>query len=183
MSILQWVSTGNESDVDAGEVLHSMALDPDIDVILVYLEGVRDGARLRAALEAARLQRKPVVAIKVGRTAAGRDAAASHTASLTGEDRVFDAICRNFGVHRADSVEELLDVAYAALHAIRHCRMPRNPSTVILSPSGGFAVHMTDQAEQLGPELPPPPPAVRQAILDMVPYASAANPVDITGRC
>lgn len=182
MSILQWVSTGNESDVDAAEVLHAMALDADIDVILLYLEGVRNGPRLLQALETARANRKPVVAIKVGRTAAGQAAAASHTASLTGEDRVFDAVCQSFGVHRADSVEELLDVAYAALHALRHRRMPAGPSTVILSPSGGFAVHMTDQAEQHNLQLPEPPAEVQRAILDMVPYASARNPVDITGQ-
>lgn len=182
LSILQWVSTGNEADVDAAEVLHAMALDPEIDVILLYLEGVRNGRRLQEALETARASRKPVVAIKVGRSMAGRKAAASHTASLTGEDRVFDAVCRSFGVHRADSIEELLDVAYAALHAIRHRRMPAGPSTVVLSPSGGFAVHMTDQAVQHGLELPEPPPSVKRAILDMIPYASASNPVDITGQ-
>lgn len=182
MSIVQWASTGNECDVDAAEVLHAMALDEDIDVILLYLEGVRDGRRMVEALETARARRKPVVAIKVGRTQAGQAAAASHTASLTGEDRVFDAVCRHFGVHRADSIEELLDVAYAAQHAIQHDRLPRGPSTAILSPSGGFAVHMTDQLIRHGLQLPSPPPAVQDAILKMMPHASVANPVDVTGQ-
>lgn len=182
MSIVQWASTGNECDVDAAEVLHAMALDEDIDVILLYLEGIRHGRRMIEALETARARRKPVVAIKVGRTPAGQAAAASHTASLTGEDRVFDAVCRHFGVHRADSIEELLDVAYAAQHAIQHERMPRGPSTTILSPSGGFAVHMTDQLIRHGLQLPSPPPAVQQALLQMMPNASVDNPVDVTGQ-
>lgn len=182
LSILQWVSTGNEADLDAAEVLQAMAMDPDIDVILLYLEGVRDGERLRQALETARVRRKPVVAIKVGRTGAGQVAAASHTASLTGEDRVFDALCRHYGVHRADSLEELLDVAYAALQATRHGRMPANATTAILSGSGGFAVHMTDQAVQSGLQLPQPPVDVQRCILEMFPHASPRNPVDLTGQ-
>lgn len=181
MSILQWASTGNEADVDAAEVMHAMALDADIDVILAYLEGVRDHAALREALEAARLRGKPVVTIKVGRTVAGQVAAASHTASLAGEDKAFNALCAHYGVHRADSIEELLDVAYAALHGIAHGRIPRGPSTVILTPSGGFAVHMTDQAIRLGLELTPTPAPTREAITAMAPQAATANPVDVTG--
>ena len=182
LSILQWVSTGNEADVDVAEVLHAMAHDDEIDVILMYLEGVRDGKRLREALEAARAARKPVAAIKVGRTSAGQVAAESHTASLAGEDGAFDALCRHFGVHRADSIEELLDVSYVALHAIRHGRLPQGNKTVVLSPSGGFAVHMTDQAMQLGLAMPPTPESVRRSVLEAVPYASPANPVDMTGQ-
>lgn len=182
MSVVQWVSTGNEADVDVADVLHAMTADDDIDVILMYLEGVRDGARLREALEAARAARKPVITIKVGRTAAGQAAAASHTAALTGEDRAFDALCRHYGVHRADSIDELLDVAYAALHGIAHRRFPRGPATAILSPSGGFAVHMTDQAIAQGLTLPPTPEATHAALLGLVPNASVANPVDVTGQ-
>lgn len=182
MSVLQWVSTGNECDVDVAEVMHAMALDPDIDVILLYLEGIRNGPRMLKALEAARSRRKPIVAIKVGRTQAGQAAAASHTATMTGEDRVFDAVCQHYGIHRADSTEELLDVAYGALHAIRHDRMPRGKSTAILSPSGGFAVHMTDQLVRHGLTLPKPAESIQSQILEIMPHASAANPVDVTGQ-
>jgi acyl-CoA synthetase (NDP forming) len=182
MSIVQWVSTGNECDIDAAEVLHAMAQDPDIDVVLMYLEGIRQGKRLHEALEVARRGRKVVAAIKVGRTVAGQAAAASHTASMTGEDKVFDAICRHYGVHRADSIEELLDVAYVALLARQHNRMPAGPATVILSPSGGFAVHMTDQLVRQGLELPPLPAPVQARISERMPNASVSNPVDLTGQ-
>ena len=182
MSIVQWVSVGNECDVDVAEVLHAMAHDADIDVVLMYLEGIRHGARLHEALEACRRQGKVLATIKVGRTAAGRAAAVSHTASLTGEDRVFDAVCRHYGMHRADSIEALLDVAYAAVQARRHDRLPRGPATVVLSPSGGFAVHMTDQLVTQGLVLPPPPDEVQAEIRRRMPNASASNPVDVTGQ-
>lgn len=182
MGVVQWVSTGNEADVDAAEVLAHMAQDADIDVILLYLEGVRNAQRLRDALELARINKKPVVAIKVGRTAAGEAAVASHTASLAGEDRAFDALCKHFGVHRADSIDELLDVAYAALHGISHQRLPAGARTAILSPSGGFAVHMTDQAVNLGLQLEPTPAAMRTALSALAPNGSAVNPVDLTGQ-
>ncbi|GMV01163.1 MAG: acetate--CoA ligase family protein [Burkholderiaceae bacterium] len=178
LSIVQWVSTGNECDVDAAELIDAMALDPGIDVILCYLEGARDGLRLVTALENARLRRKPVIAIKVGRTGAGSAAAASHTAALAGEDRIFDEVFRRHGVYRADSVEEMLDVAYAATRG----RLPAGDSVVILSPSGGFAVHMTDQAIQAGLRLPRVPDAIQDQLRAMIPFSSPANPVDITGQ-
>lgn len=182
LSIVQWVSVGNECDVDTAEVLHSMALDSDIDVILLYLEGVKDGRKLLTALEAARCANKVVATIKVGRTLKGREAAASHTAALTGEDEVFDEVCRAFGVHRADSIEELLDVAYAAQIAKDHNRLPADDTAVILTPSGGFGVHMTDQSVLQGLSLPAPDPHAQQQLTALFPSAILHNPVDLTGQ-
>lgn len=178
LPIVQWVSCGNECDITCGELVAAMACDPGIDVILAYLEGVHDGAQLLQALELARSRGKAVVVIKVGRTPDGSRAAASHTAALAGEDAVFAEVFRAFGVHRADSVEEMLDVAYAATRG----RTPRGPRLVLLSPSGGFAVQMTDQAIQAGLELPAVPEAIQARIRALVPQAVAANPVDLTGQ-
>src|SRR3546814_14007129 len=83
--------------------------------IIAYIEGIRDRESLLEGLDAARRARKPVLMLKVGRTSAGAQAAASHTASLAGEDRVYDSVFRSHGVYRAQSTEELLDVAAAAL--------------------------------------------------------------------
>src|SRR3546814_11863942 len=80
-----------------------------------YIEGIRDRESLLEGLDAARRARKPVLMRKVGRTSAGAQAAASHTASLAGEDRVYDSVFRSHGAYRAQSKEELLDVAPAAL--------------------------------------------------------------------
>ena len=107
------VATGNEADVDVAECVDWLADDPDTGVIMIYLEGCRDGARLRAALARAAANRKPVVAMKVGVSEQGVAAVASHTGSLVGSDAVFDAVFREYNVHRARSIDELVDVAYA----------------------------------------------------------------------
>lgn len=178
LPIVQWVSCGNECDIGAAELIEAMAHDNDIGVVLCYFEGVRDGRALLAAFAQARRRGKVVVVIKAGRTEAGSRAAASHTASLAGEDRVYDEVFRSLGIHRADSVEEMLDVAYAATNG----RRPAGGRLVLLSPSGGFAVQMTDHAMQSGLTLPPVAPAKQQRIRDLMPNASPVNPVDLTGQ-
>ncbi|MBV9756912.1 MAG: CoA-binding protein, partial [Alphaproteobacteria bacterium] len=108
------VTTGNEADVTIGDVIGWLAEDPDTDVIAAYAEGIRDADRFLTALAAARAARKPVVMMKVGRSALGSAAARSHTASIAGDDDVFDAVLSEFAVVRARTTEELLDIAYAA---------------------------------------------------------------------
>src|SRR3546814_14769912 len=93
--------------------------------IIAYIEGIRDRESLLEGLDAARRARKPVLMLKVGRTSAGAQAAASHTASLAGEDRVYDSVFRSHGVYRAQSTEELLDVAAAALAPPNLLKGPR----------------------------------------------------------
>lgn len=176
--LVQWVSCGNECDIGAAELLQAMAHDPGIDVLLAYFEGVRDGPALLAALREARRRGKVVIVVKAGRTEAGGRAAATHTATLAGEDRVYDEVFRSLGVHRADSVEEMLDVACVAVRG----RRPRGRRLVLLSPSGGFAVQMTDHAVQHGLELPIVAPALQERIRALVPNAMPANPVDLTGQ-
>src|SRR3546814_20548734 len=82
--------------------------------IIAYIEGIRDRESLLEGLDAARRARKPVLMLKVGRTSAGAQAAASHTASLAGEDRVYDSVFRSHGVYRAQSTDDLLNGAAAA---------------------------------------------------------------------
>src|SRR5574343_1330523 len=99
-----WATTGNEADVQVADGLAWLAQDPGTDVIMIYIEGCRDGARLRAALALARDKGKTVVAVKVGTTALGAEAAASHTASLAGDDAVYDAVFRQYSVLRAYTI-------------------------------------------------------------------------------
>lgn len=134
LSLGQWVATGNECDVEIGEVLEYFADDPEIDVLMGYVEGIRSAKTFVRALEAARRQRKPVVMLKVGSSVTGSQAAASHTAALAGSDKIYDAVFKEFGVYRARSPEEFLDVAYAASHGA----YPRNRSVAVLTTSGGM---------------------------------------------
>jgi acyl-CoA synthetase (NDP forming) len=172
------VATGNEADVDVAECVDWLADDPDTGVIMIYLEGCRDGARLRAALARAAANRKPVVAMKVGVSEQGVAAVASHTGSLVGSDAVFDAVFREYNVHRARSIDELVDVAYACSGAV----FPKTPRVGVVTISGGVGIQMADAAAELDLELPRMPDAAQQKILAMVPFAGPANPVDATAQ-
>jgi acyl-CoA synthetase (NDP forming) len=177
LGLSHFVATGNEADVDVGEAMAWMALQDDVEIILGYLEGVRDADNLLYALDLARQARKPVVMMKVGRTPEGRVAAASHTASLTGEDAVYDAIFREYGVYRARTTDELLDVAYALSGGKR----PQGPRTAVISISGGVGVQMADFLSDARLELGTVPEHTQRRLRDIVPYCSPANPIDMTG--
>ena len=172
------ITTGNEVDVDAADGIAFLAEDPGTDVILTYLEGFRDGPKLLAALELARKNRKPVVAMKLGRTQAGAQAGASHTGSLAGADEVYDAVFRQYGVWRADTIEDFLDVAYGV--AIGN--LPANRRVGIVTVSGGVGILMADHAVGAGLEVAKLPEAAQKRVLEMVPFAGAGNPVDVTGQ-
>ncbi|WP_420391491.1 acetate--CoA ligase family protein [Acuticoccus sp.] len=178
LGISYWLTTGNECDVHVAEVIELLAREDDVHTICAYAEGVKDGAVLMRALETARAARKPVVFMKVGRSTVGAAAASSHTASLAGEDRVYDAVLREFGAWRARSTEEMLDVAYAARPRI----YPAGRKLGIVTISGGAGVLMADAAEDAGLEAPEMPRDVQDEIVRIVPFASARNPVDVTAQ-
>ncbi len=114
-----WVSTGSEADVDFADCVEWLAGDDQTAVVMGYMEGCCDGPKLRAALATARQAGKPVIVMKVGRTALGAAAVQSHTAALAGTDAVFDAVFRQDGAYRASTVDEFLDVGYACLAGYR----------------------------------------------------------------
>lgn len=173
-----WVTTGNEADLELGEILGYMAESPDVDVILAYIEGIRSAESFARAAETARQNRKPVIALKVGRSSTGAAAAASHTAALSGPDDLYDAVFRELGVFRARSTEEMLDVAYAALRG----RFPKNNSVAILTNSGGIGVQVADFASDAGLRMPAVPVDLQASIRRRVPAAGTLNPVDVTGQ-
>ena len=174
----KWITTGNEADIDLSEVLEFLADDPDTAVILAYIEGVKRGDRFMAALAKAQAAGKPTVLLKVGRTERGAEAAASHTASLAGSDAVFDAVCRQFGACRANSAEEMLDIACAA----RLGRFPAGNRLGVITVSGGIGVQIADLADDHGLVLPQVPEDAQRRLTEIVPFASPRNPVDITAQ-
>ncbi len=177
LGISQWVTTGNEADVDIGDALNWMAGQEETDVLLAYIEGLRDADKLVAALDRARRNNKPVVMMKVGRTAAGSAAAASHTASLTGEDSIYDAVFDRYGVHRARTTDEMLDIAYA----LSKGQLPKGPRVGVISISGGVGVQIADFVSDAGLEMGTVPDATKAALKQLVPHCSPANPIDMTG--
>ena len=172
------ITTGNEAEVTLSDVLGWMAQSPDVDVICAYAEGIREGERFMAALDLARRNRKPVVMMKVGRSALGQAAAASHTASIAGDDAVTDAVLREFGVVRARNTEELLDIAYAATKKIYPVRNTLGVVTV----SGGAGVLISDVAEAIGFAMPEMPQAAQERLRGFVPFCAPRNPVDCTAQ-
>ena len=178
LAITTFITTGNEADVDFGEGLRALA-HSDSKVILAYIEGIRDARSFLAGLEAARAARKPVITLKVGRTSAGAAAAASHTASLAGEDRVYDAVFHSYGVCRAGSTEDLLDVAYAAAEV---SALPRGNRLGVVTISGGMGAQIADAADEVGLVLPTLDAASQRRLRELCPVGAPANPVDITAQ-
>ncbi len=177
LSVSSWVTTGNEADVEFGECLSYLADDPQTRVILAYLEGARDKDSIVEGLEKARRAEKPVIVLKVGRSAVGSVAASSHTGSLVGSDTAYDALFKQYGAYRAATISELIDVAAACCAG----RFPASPDVGTISISGGANVIMADAASEVGIEIPALPKAAQEKIGSYVPYAATRNPLDTTG--
>ncbi|QHE84337.1 acetate--CoA ligase family protein [Hydrogenophaga sp. BPS33] len=173
-----WVTTGNECDVELADCIAHFAQDPHTDVIMGYMEGCKSPQRLIKALALAQAAGKPVIMVKAGRSDVGRAAVQSHTGALAGDDRVFDALFHEYGVHRAHSVEDFFDVARACATGV----MPREGRVGVFTVSGGIGVLTADAAEQHGLELTPMPAAAQAQLQALLPHASVRNPVDGTAQ-
>ncbi|MFF7395377.1 acetate--CoA ligase family protein [Achromobacter sp. NPDC008082] len=179
LGLSHWISTGNEADIDVADCIEWLARDADTRVIMAYMEGCRDGAKLRRALAAARDAGKPVVVTKIGRTQAGAQAAASHTAALAGDDAVYDALFRQYGALRARTIEEFFNLGYA-LDTWK--QRPQGKRLGIFTISGGVGALMADDAEDAGLSLPEPDALAQARLLERVPFAGPRNPIDVTGQ-
>jgi acetate---CoA ligase (ADP-forming) len=172
------VMTGNEGDVTVGECIGWLAENPEVDVIAVYAEGIREASGLIAALEAARAAKKPIVMQKVGRSELGTKAAKSHTASIAGDDAVTEAVMAEFGVYRARNSEEMLDIAHTATRKI----YPARNTMGVITVSGGAGVLISDVAESLGLSMPEMPADAQKRLRELVPFCAPRNPVDATAQ-
>ncbi len=172
------VTIGNAADVGAAELLEYFLDDPDTRVVGLYLEGTREGRRLFEVLRAAKA-RKPVVLLKGGRTGQGRRAAASHTGSLAGSDRSWDALCRQTGVPMADTLDEFLDALLAF-----QCLTPRAQAStraVLFGNGGGTSVLGTDAFDRAGFQVSAfsAPTVAALEALQLPAGSSVANPIDV----
>jgi len=172
------ILTGNEADLTVGDMLQMVVEDPATKVIMMYSEGFKESAGLIAGLEAARRARKPVLMMKVGRSAVGSAAAQSHTASIAGDDRVADAVLKELGVVRVQTTEQMLDIARLATRGI----YPANNTLGVVTVSGGAGVIISDAADALGLPMPEMPLAAQERLLKLLPFAAPRNPVDVTAQ-
>ncbi len=166
------VSVGNEADIGVGELVELLAADPATRVIVLFLETVRDAARLAAAARAAYASGKPVVAYKLGRSALGEAAALSHTGALAGVDAALDAYFRDCGILRVDLLETLLEIA--PLLAGRKALDLKRPGRVaVVTTTGGGAASVVDRLGLLGVELSAPMVDLTMAGTQATTYAAA----------
>ena len=172
------VMTGNEADLTLGDMVQMVVDDPATKVIALYSEGIRESDRLVHALESARKAHKPVVIMKVGRSSVGSAAAQSHTASIAGDDKVFEAVMQELGVVRANTTEQLIDIARLATRGI----YPANNSLGVLTISGGAGVIISDAADAVGLPMPEMPDDVQARLHQILPFAAPRNPVDVTAQ-
>jgi acyl-CoA synthetase (NDP forming) len=172
------VMTGNEGDVTVGECIGWLAENPEVDVIAVYAEGIREASGLIAAFEAARAAKKPIVMQKVGRSELGGKAAKSHTASIAGDDAITEAVMKEFGVVRARNSEEMLDIAHTATRRI----YPARNTLGVITVSGGAGVLISDVADSLGLAMPEMPEHAQTTLRKLVPFCAPRNPVDATAQ-
>jgi acetyl coenzyme A synthetase (ADP forming)-like protein len=175
IGIHQFVSVGNKADVSGNDLLLYWADDPEIRVILMYLESFGDPRRFyQIARELTR--KKPIFVVKAGRTAAGARAASSHTAALAGTDLAADALMEQCGVVRAQTVEELFDYAMA----FPRLPLPKGNRVAIVSNAGGPAIILADACESLGLSVHELSAETQAAIRSRVPdEAAVRNPVDL----
>lgn len=175
LNVSSLVTIGNRVDVDETDMLYHFAADERTDVIVLYLEGAKDGERFRKAAREASA-RKPVLVYKSGRTEAGKRAAASHTGSMTGEDGLYEGLLRQSGVIRASSFQELFDLA--RVFAAQPLMEGRDIGVV--TSSGSLGVMATDAAFQLGLHLPELSPATVDALREEAPpWMNVKNPLDL----
>ena len=173
------ISTSNEVDLDLADFVDHLADDPDTKVIALYVEGVRNPAKFRAAALKAAHAGKPVVAFKIGRSEAGAKAAVSHTGALAGADSMYDALFRQVGVIRAQTFGDLLDIPVALATG----RKLRGKRIAILTSTGGAGTLVSDDLGMQGFETPAPDAATAAALRALQSGDHAVldrNPIDVT---
>ena len=170
------VSYGNASDINEIDLLEYLAHDRETEVIAAYIEGTRDGKRLRKVLTEA-AAKKPVIIIKKGGTAAGSRGALSHTGALAGNDAVWEALLKQTGAIRVEDLEEMIDL----LVTFQFFPLPRGRKVAVVGLGGGASVRASDECERGGLTLPPAPEALVTEIEPIVPVAGSMlrNPFDM----
>lgn len=173
----RFVSLGNKADADENTFVEAWRRDPHTRVIMAYLEGIEDGARF-VDIAAQVSREKPIIAIKSGTTSAGSRAVSSHTGTLAGSERAYEAAFHQSGVIRARSVQELFD------YSIAFARQPLLPNDriAIVTNAGGPGIMATDASERAGLQLASLERETMDVLRQALPAAaSVLNPVDVLG--
>ncbi len=177
MGVSAIVGLGNKADIDEDDLLTYFEEDPNTQVVAMHVEDLKDG-RAFAEVASRVAKTKPVVVLKAGRTQLGARAASSHTGALAGNDRVYDAVLRQSGVIRVQSLNDMLEYA----RGLAVLPTPQGENVLILTGAGGSGVLLSDACVDHGLSLMPMPDDLDAAFREFIPpFGAAGNPVDITG--
>jgi acetyl coenzyme A synthetase (ADP forming)-like protein len=175
LGLCKVISTGNKADTDDVDLIEYLDKDPATGVIAMYAEGIKRG---REFMKAARRTKKPIIAIKTGRSKRGAKAVFSHTGSIAGSDEVYSAAFRQAGILRVDTIDEVFDAALAF-----SCQpLPIGNNVAIISNGGGASIVATDECEKRGMNIVDLSDETKEKIIKAIPeFASGSNPVDTAG--
>jgi acyl-CoA synthetase (NDP forming) len=174
-----WITTGNECVLSFTDYLQYVLEDPEVRLVLGYLEDARDGEAFQAAARTALVLDKPLIIMKTGRSEAGAKASVSHTGSLAGADEVYQAVFSKNGVLRAENLDELFDLALLA----QAPRRPRRKRVQVVSISGAAGILMADVGNEFGLEFADLSDTTKDELQKIMPtFASIANPMDVTAE-
>ncbi len=172
------VSVGNKADIDEADLLEYLKQDENTKSILMYIEGFKNGERFIDSLKRLPIE-KNVVAIKAGKSKHGAMAAASHTGSLAGSDKVFEGISRQFGIVRAENIRDAFNFA----RFLSDAKMPDGDNVVIITNGGGIGVITADACEKYEVKIFDDSSALKEIFGDIIPkFGSYRNPIDLTGQ-
>ncbi|MCA1480733.1 hypothetical protein I6F37_38050, partial [Bradyrhizobium sp. NBAIM08] len=171
------VSCGNEADLDTLDFARFMLRSDSTDVVLMAVESFKDGEKFKSVAQEAAEREKPIVMLKFGRTAAGSRAAASHTGAIAGDDDIYDAVFRQYGITRVHECHQLYETAVL----LRKRRWPGGRGAASVSPTGGNIVQLADAGASFGIEWPDYSPETQAALGQLMPgYGKVTNPTDMT---
>jgi acetate---CoA ligase (ADP-forming) len=173
------ISAGNESDLGAGEFFEYMVQDASTDVILLFIEGIRDVDKFLAAARRAAEMGKPVIVTKVGRSGAGERAAASHTASMAGWSAAYDAVFAKYGFIVSNDLDEAVTIAAV----LTTNPLPKGDRVAVLTVSGGAGIWGADTVSMQGLQVPELSERIQSEISKLLPsYGATRNPIDVTAQ-
>jgi acetate---CoA ligase (ADP-forming) len=173
-----YASAGNEIDLGLADYLSVAVQDPEVRMVLSFVEAIRCPEDFVAVARLASELGKPIVLIKVGRTVQAAERAAAHTGALAGADRIYEALFRSLGVIRVNELGEIVAVAkYYLAHGA-----PRSVGVGLMSVSGGQAGALADLAVQSGLDVAPIESRTGRKLAELLPFGSPLNPADLTGE-
>ena len=177
LGVSSFISLGNKSDIDELDLMKYFSLDQSTKVIGIYLEGVKDGQTFMKVCRNV-VSKKPIVVIRPGRTKKGNEAAQSHTKSVAGDYKIFDAACKQVGIIKADTIYELYDFC----KILSLCKVPKGNRCLIITSSGGSGILATDIAERNSVDILSLKEETKTILSDILPpRCIIGNPLDLTG--